>query len=228
VTFKPTAGGTRTGAVAITDNGVGSPQSVVLTGTGEDFAFTAPSGSSTSATVSPGQAASYTLSVVGVGGFSQNVTFTCTGAPSEATCTVSPSSLTLSSSSTNLTVKVTTTAPSVGALRPNPLPPLGPVQSRPWLPWIVALAVLGTLARTTRGGVQSGPGRSRAGSVSLVGLLLLMVAVAACGGGGGGGGDPGRRQGGTPSGTYTLTVMGTCTSGSTTLSHSVNLTLQVK
>jgi len=34
VTFKPTAKGTRTGAIAVTDNASGSPQSVTLTGTG--------------------------------------------------------------------------------------------------------------------------------------------------------------------------------------------------
>jgi hypothetical protein len=34
VTFKPTATGTRTGAVTITDNAAGSPHTVSLTGTG--------------------------------------------------------------------------------------------------------------------------------------------------------------------------------------------------
>ncbi|MGO8734679.1 MAG: choice-of-anchor D domain-containing protein [Terriglobia bacterium] len=230
VTFKPTAGGSRAGNLTIADNGVGNPQSVALTGTGEDFTFTAPSGSSTSATVSPGQSASYALTVVGVSGFSQNVTFTCTGAPSGANCTFSPSPLTVSRSSTNVTVRVTTTAPSVGAPRPNPLPPMAPLQSWPWLPWIVALAVLGSLGRATRAWVQPGMGRGRAGFVSLVALFLLMAAVAACGGsagGGGGGSDPLRSSSGTPAGTYTLTATGTFRSGSTVLSHSVNLTLKV-
>ena len=229
VTFEPTAAGTITGAVTIADDAVGSPQSVALTGTGEDFTFTAPPGSSTSATVSPGGTASYTLSVVAGGGFNQNISFTCTGAPSEAACTVSPSSLTLSSSSTNVTVKVTTTAPSVGAPRPNPLPPPGPVQSWPWLLWTVALAALGSLARAARGWVQPGVGRSRAGFVTFAALVLVMGAMAACGGGGGGGGGPAPRGSfGTPPGTYTLTVTGTCTSGSTNLSNSIKLTLQVQ
>ena len=228
VTFEPTAAGAITGAVTIADDAVGSPQSVALTGTGEDFTFTAPPGSSTSATVSPGGTAGYTLSVVAVGGFNQNISFTCTGAPSEAACTVSPSSLTLSSSSTNVTVKVTTTAPSVGALRPNPLPAPGPVQSWPWLLWTVALAALGSLARATRGRVQPGVGRSRAGLVTFAALLLVMGAMAACGGGGGGGGPAPQSSFGTPPGTYTLTVTGTCTSGSTNLSNSINLTLQVQ
>ena len=73
VTFKPAAGGTRTGALSISDNALGSPQSVALSGTGQDFTFTASSGSSTSATVAPGQAATYTLSVGGEGGMSGTV-----------------------------------------------------------------------------------------------------------------------------------------------------------
>jgi hypothetical protein len=226
VTFKPTCTGTRTGAVTITDNAVGSPQTVALTGTGEDFTLTAASGSSTSATVSPGGTATYTLSVVGVGGFDQNVTFTCAGAPSEAACTVSPSSLTLSSSATNVTVQVTTTAPSVGASRPNPPPLIGPVQFWSWLLWTVALAALVSLARTVRGWVQPGVARSRAGLVTFAALLLVMGAMAACGGGGGG--TSHQSNPGTPPGTYTLTVTGTYESGSTNLCHSVNLTLQVQ
>ena len=93
VTFSPTATGPLTGTLTITDNSngvAGSTQSVALSGTGQDFTLAPPSGSSTSATVAPGQSATYTLSVAGEGGFNQSVSFTCTGAPSEATCTVSP------------------------------------------------------------------------------------------------------------------------------------------
>jgi hypothetical protein len=112
--------------------------------------------------------------------------------------------------------------------RPKPLPPFGPVRPRPWLLWIAALAALGSLAWATRGWVQPGVGRNRAEFATLVALLLLMVPVAACGGGGGGGeGDPPRSSGGTPPGTYTLTATGKYTSGSTSLSQSVNLTLNV-
>jgi hypothetical protein len=88
VTFSPAATGPLTGTLSITDNNqgaAGSTQSVALSGTGQDFTLAAASGSPTSATVAPGSPASYTLSVGGEGGFSQSVTFTCTGAPSEAT-----------------------------------------------------------------------------------------------------------------------------------------------
>ncbi len=110
VTFTPTAAGTASGSLSFSDNAPGSPQTLALSGTGQDFSFAPPSGSSTSATVAPGSPASYTLSVGGEGGLSGTVSFTCTGAPSEATCTVSPNPATAGSSATNVTVTVTTTA----------------------------------------------------------------------------------------------------------------------
>ncbi len=68
VTFKPTAGGTRTGTLSIADDAAQSPQNVSLSGTGQDFTFAPAPGSSTTATVAPGSPASYTLSVGGEGG----------------------------------------------------------------------------------------------------------------------------------------------------------------
>ena len=79
VIFEPTAVGTRTGTLSIADNAAQSPQTVALSGTGQDFTVAPPSGSTTTATVSPGQPATYTLSVEGEGGFNQAVSFTCTG-----------------------------------------------------------------------------------------------------------------------------------------------------
>ena len=127
VTFTPTADGTRSGQLTVTDNALDSPQSVALTGSGPDFALAPPSGSPTTASVPPGQSGTFTLSVVGEGGLNQTVTFACTGAPSEATCTVSPNPATAGSSATNITVTVTTTAPSAGAPRGRHVP-----RSRPY------------------------------------------------------------------------------------------------
>ena len=150
VTFNPAAGGTRTAAIAVTDTAEGSPQTIALTGTGEDFTIAAPSGSS--ATVSPGGAATYSLSAAALGGFNQNVAFACTGAPSGASCTVSPASANFSSPP-NLTVSIVTAAAS--CLPPhNPIPT--PPQPRPWLLWTMGLLASGSLAqavhrRDTRG-----------------------------------------------------------------------------
>jgi len=227
VTFNPSAGGARTGAVTITDSAEGSPQSVTLTGTGEDFVLAAPPGSPASDTVSPGGTATYALSVAGVGGFNQNATFSCTGAPSETTCLISPASLTLSGAAANVTITVATTAPSLSLPRHNPISHFRPPPPWPWLPWIMAL-----LASTVGGWAKGGrlhPGTRRTPAVLAIfaALLLLTLAVAACGGGGGGAAPPASNPG-TPQGTYRLTATGVCSSCSPNLSHSVSLILQVQ
>jgi len=106
VVFKPQAGGSRTGSLSITDDASGSPQTVALTGTGQDFTVSA---STTSVTVTAGQTASYTLSLASEGGFSGAVSLTCTGALTTPTCSLTPSSVTLAESGTTaVTVRVAT------------------------------------------------------------------------------------------------------------------------
>jgi hypothetical protein len=221
VTFHPTAGGSRTGTLTITDNAFDSPQHVALSGTGQDFAMAAASGSSTSASVAAGATATYTLAVSGLGGFSDSVDFACTGAPSKSSCTVAPDHVTAGSSAQNITVTVTTTAASVGAPRSRPLPP-----ARPLLPGagslvMLALALAG-VAWAVRSWRQPEASRRRAAFLTLAAGLLLTLAMAACGGGGGGGHTT---IPGTPAGTYTLTVTGSASPS--TLSHTISLTLHV-
>ena len=225
VTFTPTANGTRSGQLTVTDNAPDSPQSVALTGSGPDFALAPPSGSSTTASVSPGQSGTYALSVVGEGGLNQAVTFTCTGAPSEATCTVSPNSVTTASSATNIAVTVPTTAPSVSAPRSRPAPPVPPLS--PGLRGLMLLAlILATILWAVRRRSPTGAGRWWSAILPLAALLLLALALAGCGGGGGGSSEATGNPG-TPAGNYTLTVTGTAGSGSSILTHSVTLTLNV-
>ncbi len=224
VTFTPAMVGPDNGSLTFTDNASGSPQSVALNGTGQDFTLTIASSSSDSASVSAGGAATYTLSVTGQGGFDQNVSFACTGVPSEATCTVSPSPVTPGSSATNVTVTVTTTAPSISAPRSRPLPPVPP--QLPGLRGLLMIALI--LAATTWVIMQRDQRRVLQRWSTIIPLatgLLLALALAGCGSGGGGGGTP--HDNGTPKGTSTLTVTGTAGSGSSALSHKVTLTLKV-
>jgi hypothetical protein len=219
VTFKPTAGGPRTGALTVTDNSngvAGSTQTVSLSGTGKDYTLTTPSGSSSSATVSPGQTATYTLSVGSEGGMNQAVTFTCAGAPSDSTCTVSPNPATPGG---NVTVTVATTAPSAIAPRTLPQPRL----PRPQALVILAMLLAG-VAWTLRVSRQARASR-RTVLLPFAAGLLLALALAGCGGGGSSSSPPANR--GTPPGAYALTVTGTVGSGSTAVSHSVKLTLTV-
>jgi len=225
VTFIPTGAGTRNGAVTLTDGANGSPQVVPLTGTGEDFSLSAQDGSSTSASVSPGGMATFSLSVLPLGGFNQSVTLSCAGAPVGAQCTVSPASISLSNS-TNLTVSVATTAPSL--LPPQPkAPSLGPAQPQLWLPWTLALLASAYLAWVIGKRAEPRTGRLRRACVVGVALWLMTLAIVACGGGGGGAAPP-QTSSGTPQGAYTLTVRGACSSCNASLSHEMNLTLQVQ
>lgn len=216
VFFDPTTSGTRTGTLIVTDNASGSPQSVPLTGSGQDFSIAA-SGSST-ATVSPGQTASYTLSLAPAGGFKQTVSLTCTGAPSQSTCTV-PSSVTLDgSAATSVTVTVTTTAASAGLIQPGSFLPLSSRLALSLglcgLPGLVILGVSGA-------GSRRGHRRLLYSWALVCVLSSLGLSSCASGSAGSGGG------GGTPV-TYNLTVTGSFTSGSTTLSHDTKLTLVVQ
>jgi hypothetical protein len=223
--FKPSVSGIESATLSIADNALSSPQSVPLSGTGQDFSFAPPSGSPTSDTVAPGSPATYTLSVGGVSGFSGSVAFTCTGAPSEATCSVSPNPVTAGSTATNIIVTVTTNAPSLSTPRSRPLPPVPPPSPGVRGLWILALT-LAAMAWAIRGRNQAGVSRWRFTMLRIATGFLLMLALAECGGGGGGSSSLPPNPG-TPAGTYTLTVTGTTGSGSSALSHSVTLTLTV-
>lgn len=117
VFFDPTTGGTRTGTLSITDNATGSPQTVALTGSGEDFSMTASS--TPSATISAGQTATYSVALAPTSGFAQNVALSCSGGPAMSTCSVTPSSVSLSGSAAK-TVTVTVATSSQGFVSPFP------------------------------------------------------------------------------------------------------------
>jgi len=214
VTFTPSAGGTRNGALTISDDAPDSPQVVTLAGVGQDFSigtFT------TEQTISAGTSAAFSLKLAPEGGFAQSVVLTCAGAPPAASCFVSPSSIVLDgASSVEATATVTTTARSVGIPPADGFP--DPPSPKVWgrhpalqqLLWLLALTIMGSLVVLRR---RLGLG------LSLALTMLLVLLWTAWGGGG-----SSRLPSGTPAGTYTLTMTATTSGGP---SHLVKVTLIV-
>jgi hypothetical protein len=219
VFFDPTAGGARSGTLTINDNAPGSPHSVALSGTGQDFLL-APAVSS-SATVSGGQTAHFSVAATPVGGFNQSVALTCSGAPALSACTVSPSSIALNgTSAVTVDVMVTTTAASqvLGDPRGNS-PSMRFGGQRIELPAVL----LGLLVLS--GIVVSRKGRSgRLGYVLSFALFMCIAGIMSACGNGSGGASTAR----TPTGTYTLIVSGRFASGPATLTHNSSFTLTVQ
>jgi len=173
-----------------------------------DFAVTANPPSLSIA--SPGQSAASAISVAENSGFTGVVNLTCSvpTAMSGATCSLNPTSL---PSSGSVALLIATTAPSpAGGLFTTPIG---------FLPGGALLLCALLLVMVTRL-------RARKIAVGLLAVALLAAALVACGGGGsgGGGGGSGGSNPGTPTGNYTLTVTGT--SGSVTHSLQINVNVE--
>ncbi|MGA2630827.1 MAG: SBBP repeat-containing protein [Terriglobia bacterium] len=211
VTFSPTTTGPKSGTATITDNALGSPHSVPLSGgtsgvTG-DFSL---SSDPTASTVSAGGSTSFNLTVTPANGFTGKVNLTCTGVPSAATCSVIPTSITLDgqtpqTAAVNISTTARVMAPPVSG--PNHWLPRPAVRWAPWLLPLLLLAIMGATRRYRTSWV-------------LAAMMLVVVLWSACGGGGTAVGVPS----GTPAGTYVVTITGT--SGSSTHAKTVSLTVQ--
>jgi hypothetical protein len=226
VTFTPTAVGARAGAITVTDNAPGSPQSVTLSGEGTDIIISVPPGGSTSATVSAGQSASFPLIFAPSGGFSESVTVFCTGTIPGGTCTSSPGSPTLNAPVT-VTTTVTTSKPSNALLLPPaPVGPLGqgrlPRNLDPLRAPLQALLAFSALLLFTLAARR----RRRSSWLMAATALFLIAIVSGVSGCAGGSGNPGiiGPTAGTPAGTYSVTVVVKTASGAT---RSMPLTITV-
>src|SRR5580700_9056251 len=191
-----------------------------VTATAMDFTL-APS--PTSKTVTAGQPGTFMLTVTPQGSFTNPISFSCTGLPTLAGCTFNPSSLIPNASTVTTTMTISTSAytAAYAAHGEGVTPaPLGHHPNPLYAIWLVLPAMLLGTA-----GIAA-PNRRRflAGCLvlSLIGGCLLQVA---CVGASNGGSERrGGGAGGTPAGTYTVTVTGAA--GSTRHTTTVTLTVQ--
>ncbi len=219
VVYTPSTAGSSIGALTITDNGSGSPQIVLLTGTGfqQQPNFTV-SAVQTSAAISAGQTATYTVMVSPLGGFTQPINLSCTGLPAGASCSISPNPVT-PSGTTPASVKVSIGTTVRAMMLPTNLPSNrmgtrmgdGPhrlqlyTESFALLVMVLALFLTNLLRRRP--------------AIAAFGFVVLLLLISTGCKGGGQAGVPA----GTPVGTYQVSV--TASSGSIT--HTTALTLQV-
>jgi hypothetical protein len=196
-----------------------------------DFAFThAPE----VATVAAGGAASYALAIRPVNGLAGNLALTCSGAPRGATCRVEPAAVALDGANISQVKVRVRTAARTAAGPPITILPWFKVGAHGHAPWVTALlSLLGLVMLALAVGAGLRPARRRGHALSLrwaalSAALAAMLVWASCGGGGT---SMNFTSGGTPAGTYTLTVTGTYASstGATpgTLTNSTTLTLKV-
>ena len=213
VTFTPSTAGSSVGALTLTDDAAGSPQVVLLTGTGfgaaSDFQMSIQP---PSATVSAGKSAQFDLTMTSVGGFSQPVTLTCGNLPKAVTCQGSANPVTPTTNGTPVTIQINT------GLR-TMLPVSKPVRVGPPAGMRVTdlMVTLLLMALAFAAFALRRKPRLAARTVLVLAMTGALLSMACAGG------DPPGQVPGTPAGTYQLAITGTAGN----VQHTTIVTLQV-
>jgi hypothetical protein len=193
--------------------GVSSSAAVTVTVSAAPPSFTVAASPAT-LTIARGQTGSATLTVTPTGGFSQAVSFVCSGLPAASTCSFSPASITPTGSAVSTTLNIATNV-RTGALTL----PARPNRSSQEILACLLLGGAGTLLRLRRLR-RNGRLRGLRSALFAASLLVLCAmglgSLTACGSSG--------TTPATPAGTSTVTV--TATSGSIAQTASITLVVQ--
>lgn len=196
------------------NNSASTSNAVSITVAAPDFTVAS---NPTSATITAGQTATFSLTVTPVGGYAGTVNLSCGSLPSEATCTFSPSAVTpVNGSPATSTLTIATTA-AVAALR---TPPAGSQ-----LPWIPA----GSLALAGAVGLLISPRRLTRWNRRLwmlASAVLLSGAWFSLTGCSSSSTSNTTKNPGTPSGAYTVTVNLSDAAGGPTHTLTLQVTIQ--
>jgi hypothetical protein len=207
---------TTAGSYAVTASYAGDVDNSSSTSTAVTVAIATPdytiTASPTSATISPGQSATTTLTVTPVGGYGGTVKFSCGTLPSGASCTFAPASVTPTSGAATSVLTITTTAPSTARLRDRSLP----LQGIAWASFILL-----TLSPRKLRGLNR-----RLARATLLTLLLAagLLSFSGCSSSSPSNNTP--TNPGTPAGAQTITLTAADSSGS--LSHAINFQVTVQ
>jgi hypothetical protein len=194
------------------DSNFGSSVSPLLTQiVGTNAAPFVLTSSATSATVSAGGSAPFTITVASVPSLNTAIVFSCSGLPTGANCTFIPAQITPISATTTTSLTVTTTGPNAALhgfpelpARPNP---------------VIPTAALGFAALVLLPAGRRRPKRKLPVLSALFCMFVILSAAIACGGGGSSSPNPNR----TPTGTSTFSVA----ASSNNVSQSITITLTV-
>ena len=178
VVFVPTAAGSISGTLTLTDNTPSSPQTVALSGTGIEFALTSTQAGGTSQTATAGQTVTYQLAVQSTAATPYAVALSC-NPPASISCTVQPSVMAGGNDSGQFAVSAT--APSAASeFLPfaNGQQRNSVAHSRRAISALLGILALSCFCHARR---RRASGGMLARAVLLLGLTFGVVA---CGGGG--------------------------------------------
>jgi hypothetical protein len=168
-----------------------------------------------SQTISAGQSATFTFTVTPAGGYAGTVDFSCGKLPSEASCSFSQSSVVITGGATGAsTLTISTTAPTTSRNTP-PAMPFGPWSGTS------TLALAGIVGLAFAPGKMRRWNRTFRASVCILLLGALWLPLVGCGGG-----STMTKTGGTPAGSYTVTVTASDGAGGGTTTAQITLVVQ--